>query len=318
MLTLVLVLAFFASGFMLMRHHHMLNSSGAVLLNENVYNNIWFIGVLAFVIFALLYAGIEWVLALGTLFSGLLFGFNRLVWAKCSEKKRESRPLINYIVVEVAEFFPILLVVWLLRSFAFQPYRVPTGSLEPTVLPGDFLLVSQYSYGLRMPLVHKKLVNIGEPQRGDIAVFYPPNDYSVYYIKRVIGLPGDHITYRNKHLYINGKQARQAVVGPAHPSDVPVPVIEKRENLGGVVHDVLVAPSIYGGMSQTWVVPPHHYFMMGDNRDFSNDSRFLGMIPEKNLVGKALFIWMSWDVNALMHHMWSKVVRWGRIGKKLV
>ena len=219
------------------------------------------------------------------------------------------------IIVEYARtFFPILLVVWVLRSFLIQPYRVPTGSLEPTVMPGDFIAVSQFSYGLHFPVINKKLINVGEPHRGDIALFRWPVNPNIVFVKRVVGLPGEHIVYKNKILYINGVKANQKFIKSTYdygnaPGQKRL-VYEMQENLGGVKHDIYIQP--VGGETRNYdiTVPPHEYFMMGDNRDNSDDSRSWGFVPEQNLIGKAFAIWMSWDP---VHHN----IRWHRIGRSI-
>jgi signal peptidase I len=197
-------------------------------------------------------------------------------------------------------FFPALLVVLIIRSFIVQPYRVPTGSLEPTVMPGDFILVQQYSYGLRLPVLQKKIFETGEPKRGDIALFYYPEDTAVRFVKRVVGLPGDHVVYKNKILTVNGKEMHQTVVGPDLSEEagaLPEPVIRKKELLNGIQHDIFVSKD-RGWFQQVDVtVPPGHYFMMGDNRDNSIDSRYWGFVPEEYLIGRAFAIWLSWDSN---------------------
>jgi len=210
-------------------------------------------------------------------------------------------------------FFPILLIVLLIRSFLIQPYRVPTGSLEPTILPGDFIAVNQFVYGLRLPVINYKIVNIGEPQRGDIALFRWPDNPKIIFVKRVVGIPGDHIVYRNKILRINGKIADQKLIGKVldiEPDNVPVIVQKKLENLLGVKHYIFIreASGDIGTVDTT--VPKGYYFMMGDNRDASDDSRFWGFVPEQNLIGKAFLIWMSWD--PVKHE-----IRWHRIGERI-
>lgn len=217
-------------------------------------------------------------------------------------------------VIEYARaFFPVLLVVWVMRSFIIQPYRVPTGSLEPTVMPGDFIAVEQFAYGLRLPAMNQKIIPIGEPKRGDIALFRWPKDPSIVFVKRVIGLPGDHVVYKNKILTINGKEAKQKLLFKAYDENewgYKRPVYVKQEDLGGVNHNIYVQP--YGGEMGDYnlVVPKGEYFMMGDNRDNSDDSRQWGFVPEKDLIGKAFGIWMSWDP---IHH----AIRWNRIGSAL-
>jgi len=218
-------------------------------------------------------------------------------------------------------FFPILLIVFLLRSFWFEPFRIPSGSLEPTLLMGDFILANKFDYGLRLPVLHTKILNIGMPKRGDIIVFrWPPNPH-YYFIKRVIGLPGDRIDYVNKELTINGQPVLQTSV-PVIPAEKSVPresgepmqVIEKEEDLFGVRHDIYQEPSKIGYNFQNIHVPEGMYLVMGDNRDDSADSRYWGFVPEENIVGKAVLIWMSWDTFAPYG---THKIRWDRIGKRI-
>jgi signal peptidase I len=201
-------------------------------------------------------------------------------------------------VVEYARsFFPIVFIVFLLRSFLAEPFRIPSASMMPTLLIGDFLLVNKFTYGIRLPIINKKIIEIDEPKRGDIVVFRFPKDPTVDYIKRVVGVPGDKITYYDKRLYINQKMVNQvplgAYQGVGQGQDM-TGSIHLEENLAGVEHSILIrseAPAAEG----SYVVPPGNYFVMGDNRDNSNDSRYWGTVPEENLVGKAFFIWMNWD-----------------------
>lgn len=205
-------------------------------------------------------------------------------------------------------FFPILLLVFLFRSFLFEPFRIPTGSLEPTLLIGDFIVVNKYRYGLRLPVLHNKMLPINEPKRGDIITFRYPVDPSVNYIKRVIGLPGDHISYINKELYINGEKIPQTDVANKH---APRDKLEKRENLLGIKHLIYIDENKWSDEMRDVVVPDRQYFVMGDNRDDSLDSRFWGFVPEENIVGQAILVWLSidWD-----HYR----VRWKRIGKWII
>jgi signal peptidase I len=216
------------------------------------------------------------------------------------------------VIIEYAKsFFPILLIVFLLRSFLYEPFRIPSGSLEPTLLTGDFILVNKYDYGIRLPVVHKKMVSLNEPKRGDIIVFrWPPNP-SVDFIKRVIGIPGDHISYINKTLYINDKEIPQTFLRNATDRDGSGDlwkVEEKQENLLGVRHSIYQNPSHGNDDVNDIVVPDHMYFVMGDNRDDSADSRYWGFVPEKNIVGKANLVWMSWDSE-------DHTIRWKRMGQ---
>ncbi|QJD30150.1 signal peptidase I [Methylococcus geothermalis] len=202
------------------------------------------------------------------------------------------------LLVEYARsFFPIVLIVMLLRSFLVEPFRIPSGSMMPTLLIGDFILVNKFIYGIRLPVLNTKVIEMGEPARGDIVVFRFPKDPTVDYIKRVIGLPGDKIGYYNKQLYINGKPIAQTSLGTYEGVGQGASMSGAElllEDLEGVRHDILIRrgqPTVEG----EFTVPEGSYFVMGDNRDNSNDSRYWGVVPEANLVGKAFFIWMSWD-----------------------
>ncbi|MGA7800261.1 MAG: signal peptidase I, partial [Gammaproteobacteria bacterium] len=214
------------------------------------------------------------------------------------------------VVVEYAKsFFPVILAVLLLRSFVIEPFRIPSQSMMPTLLVGDFILVNKFDYGLRLPVVDWKILPIGEPHRGDVAVFRYPRDPSVDYIKRIVGLPGDHIAYYNKTLYINGKEMKQANDGSYVGVGAGVSMSGadlRTETLGGVKHDILTLSNVTG-LSGDYVVPKGRYFVMGDNRDNSNDSRYWGTVPERNLVGKAFLIWMNWDPS-------NGGIGWSRIG----
>lgn len=226
-------------------------------------------------------------------------------------KNRTEGQKMPYAIEFARSFFPALLLVWIIRSFIIQPYRVPTGSLEPTVLPGDFIAVKQFSYGLRMPVGNHKLVSVSNPKRGDIALFHWPVDTNKLFVKRVIGLPGDHIVYKDKTLTINGQQMAQEYVGKA--ADIEQDggtseVDQKIENLNGIKHNIFVKPYAIDPVDIDVVVPAGHYFMMGDNRDDSDDSRSWGFVPDSYLIGKAFGIWMSWD--SMAHK-----IRWNRIGQ---
>lgn len=197
------------------------------------------------------------------------------------------------ITVEYAKsFLPVFAVVLVLRSFLFEPFQIPSGSMIPTLKVGDFILVNKFNYGLRLPVIGTNILPLGEPDRGDVMVFYPPND-SRYFIKRVIGLPGDYLKIIDKVLYINGERAEQELQPGALEEGDGYQVFE--ENLAGVKHSIRYfnSPDRYGNISV--VVKPGHYFMMGDNRDNSSDSRVWGQVPEHNIVGQAVAIWMTWD-----------------------
>tara|TARA_R110000823_G_scaffold130015_15_gene258049 strand:+ start:43223 stop:44071 length:849 start_codon:yes stop_codon:yes gene_type:complete len=207
--------------------------------------------------------------------------------AAAAENAREP------VVVEYARsFFPVLLVVFVLRSFLVEPFQIPSSSMVPTLQVGDYILVNKYTYGIRLPVVRTKVVDLNEPERGDVIVFFPPHMNDTYFIKRVVGLPGDTITYRDKRLFVNGELVAREVA-PA-PADVPERYRFSRETLGEASHMMQVDSQV-PGQDFSVVVRPDHYFMMGDNRDNSSDSRIWGQVPERDIVGKAFAIWMHWD-----------------------
>ncbi len=215
--------------------------------------------------------------------------------------------------VEYAKsFFPIILIVFVMRSFLVEPFRIPSGSMMPTLLVGDFILVNKFTYGVRLPVAGAKILDIGAPERGDVVVFRYPKDPSLDYIKRVVGLPGDRVGYFNKTIYINGKPVAQEEtgkyigIGGGLSSDG---ASQRIEQLGNVEHEILINTAQRAREGE-FVVPAGEYFVMGDNRDNSNDSRFWGTVPEDHLVGKAFMIWMNWDSSA-------GGITWGRIGSSI-
>jgi len=247
------------------------------------------------------------VLVLLTLLCGAIGLIDILFFAA---KRKETNQKMPVLVDYAKSFFPVFLIVLLIRSFVVQPFRVPSGSLKPTILTNDFVLVNQFAYGFRLPVLNKKVVSMGEPKAGDIAVFRFPGNPKVDYIKRVIGVPGDHIVYKNKQLTINGQKVSQTFVKNTidhepGASNLPVKVYE--ENLEGVKHQIYVYPTGGATVDYNVVVPKGYYFMMGDNRDASADSRFWGFVPENNLIGKAVFVWFSWDSR-------RDRVRWSHLG----
>lgn len=199
----------------------------------------------------------------------------------------------DFVVAEYAKsFFPVLLVVLVLRSFLFEPFKIPSASMVPTLLVHDFILVNKFAYGVRLPVLGTKIIPVGEPARGDVMVFYPPNDKR-YFIKRVIGLPGDHIQLKDNVLYINGVQMRQRQVR-IDDSGFPYMLV-MQENLQPTEHLLQKVSLVTPQSNYETVVPAGSYFMMGDNRDNSSDSRFWGDVPEANIVGKAVYVWMHWE-----------------------
>lgn len=210
---------------------------------------------------------------------------------------KDSRERDPWLIEFCISFFPILLIVLVLRSFIAEPFRIPSGSMMPTLLHGDFILVNKFSYGIRLPVLHTKVLETGEPQRGDVAVFRFPSNPSADYIKRIIGLPGDFIEYRNKTIFINHRPMAQVETGVYHgvgANSVMNGIPMYSEDLQVLSHGVLVRdPKRNRPIAEH--VPENHYFVMGDNRDHSSDSRSWGFVPEKNLVGRAFLVWMNWD-----------------------
>lgn len=211
-----------------------------------------------------------------------------------------------------AGLFWVILLVFLFRSFAYEPFRIPSGSMLPTLHIGDFILVNKYEYGLRLPVANKKIVTLGSPKRGDVIVFRYPVDPSYDYIKRVVGIPGDVVEYTDKRLFVNGKEmVRTDPVDWVAP-DTMRTLTKTTENLDGVLHETAVDDSRGSGLygrpypAALWVcsyrengftcrVPADSYFVMGDNRDNSEDSRYWGIVPDENLVGRAFFIWANFS-----------------------
>jgi signal peptidase I len=252
------------------------------------------------------------ILVVATAASGLIWAFDALVLRRLRVAASRGQGAPEPVIVEYAKsFFPILLLVLVLRSFLFEPFRIPSGSMMPTLLEGDFIFVNKFAYGLRLPVVNTKVVEIGEPARGDVVVFQLPSDPSTNYIKRIVGLPGDIVTYDpgSKELAINGEAVKREIVGP-YDDDSSLQLV--REHLGTKDHLLLLTR---GRLSAggTYVVPEGSYFVMGDNRDNSRDSRFVGVefIPEYRLIGKAVLIWMNWR--------WPSEggPLWGRIGDRI-
>lgn len=197
------------------------------------------------------------------------------------------------ILVEYSKsFFPVLALVLVLRSFLIEPFQIPSGSMLPTLQIGDFILVNKFHYGLRLPVVGTKVVSLNDPQHGDVMVFKYPNDPRINYIKRVVGLPGDVISYADKRLSINGEPLAQELL--AELPDGPSIKRLLTEQLGAIEHQLYNDLTLPRPAKQ-WVVPAGHYFMMGDNRDNSNDSRFWGFVPDQLIVGKAFAVWMHWE-----------------------
>jgi signal peptidase I len=230
---------------------------------------------------------------------------------------RESLLMQPWWLDWTAGLFPVILVVFLLRSFLFEPFKIPSGSMIPTLLVGDLILVNKHYYGVRLPVINKKIIANHDPKRGDVMVFRYPKDTSIDYIKRVVGVPGDEISFRAQQLHVNGMAVPMEQTPPPgfYDEDLRLYFPEYKEKLGEVEHRILLnmqrPPLFYGTEEKrsfpfrencrysaegvTCKVPPGHYFMMGDNRDNSEDSRFWGFVPDENIVGKAFFVWMNFS-----------------------
>ncbi|MFY8297713.1 signal peptidase I [Pseudoalteromonas sp. SS15] len=277
-------------------------------------------------------------LVLLTLGSGLIWLIDHYMFAP----KRKERialaqgatqtPLDDDVIAQIApepaivegakSIFPMIAAITIFRSFIFEPFQIPSGSMMPTLLDGDFILVQKYAYGIKDPVWRSQMIEVGEPERGDITVFKFPLDERIDFIKRVIGLPGDSIVYRNRQLFIKpnceaGKERTDNLVCGEYNKiglDIvnrdefmqgPMPLVRLTEDLPGAQHDILINPQALestdryyqqaGTRKDEWVVPKDSYFVMGDNRNNSQDGRMWGFVPKENLVGKAVFIWMSFD-----------------------
>jgi signal peptidase I len=235
--------------------------------------------------------------------SGFVYLLDILFWAR--RRKADQKP--NLIIEYSRSFFPVFFIVLLLRSLLVEPFRIPSGSLEPTLLVGDFVAVNKFAYGIKIPVWEKKVISISNPKTGDIAVFRWPPVPTYDYIKRVIGVPGDKISYHNKKLSINGQEAKQTFVEYTVDESSGRAVARYKENLNSVEHDIFVRADV-PAVDFDIVVPEGNYFMMGDNRDDSADSRFWGFVPDSYLRGKAFLVWMSWNGKA-------GTVRWSSLGK---
>lgn len=262
------------------------------------------------------------ILLVALLLTGIIWLLDIAYFRRHRAADAKEPMLIEY----AKSFFPVILVVFLLRSFVVEPFRIPSGSMIPTLQVGDFILVNKYTWGLRLPVANKKILEVSQPQRGDVMVFRYPVDPSLDYIKRVVGLPGDKIQYTaDKRLLVNGKKAewqyeRDYDYTKAGLNSVTTKLY--REQLGAHNHAILIQaddPAVradqvrafeyrsncdYNDSGFTCVVPPGQYFMMGDNRDDSTDSRYWGFVPDDHIVGKAFFVWMNFS-------------NFGRIGKSI-
>ncbi|MDI1353154.1 MAG: signal peptidase I [bacterium] len=243
------------------------------------------------------------ILVVLSFISGSIYFLDVVFWARKRKPNQQPGRIIEY----SRSFFPVFFIVLLLRSFLVEPFRIPSGSLEPTLLVGDFVAVNKFSYGLRLPVIEKKIIPIANPKTGEIAVFRWPPQPTFDYIKRVIGVPGDHVSYHNKIISINGKQAKQSFVEYTIDESSGKAVAQYKENLNGVIHDIFIRSDM-PAVDFDIIVPEGNYFMMGDNRDDSADSRFWGFVPDSYLRGKAFLVWMSWNGK-------TDNLRWSKIGR---
>lgn len=222
--------------------------------------------------------------------TGLIYLLDVMYFAKKRAHGKKESIIIEY----SKSFFPILLFVFVIRSFIVEPFKIPSGSMMPTLIAGDFIAVNKFSYGVRFPVINNVLIPNGMPERGDVVVFHYPMDTSIDYIKRVIGLPGDTIKYENKKIFINDKLVPHVFEKDYEymmNENYRVPAQEFTETLGEVKHSILIHN--VEGESGSFVVPDRNYFVMGDNRDNSSDSRVWGFVSEDLLVGKAFIIWLN-------------------------
>ncbi len=243
------------------------------------------------------YLDLEFWLVFVTFLCGAVWFVYWLMNRKSTDYKKKEEPLL----IEYARsFFPVFLLVVLLRSFLAEPFRIPSGSMMPTLEVGDFILVNKFAYGVRLPVFRKKIIDIGSPKRGDVFVFRYPERPWQNFIKRVIGLPGDKIRWKMEKLYVNDKLISAEKMGDYIAVDQHGDKTEStrlKENLTGVEHDIILMNRGFPAEGGEVVVPEGKYFAMGDNRFGSHDSRFWGFVPEENLVGKAMFIWMHYAGN---------------------
>lgn len=259
------------------------------------------------------------ILVLLTFLSGMIWLLDSLFFAQKraaaeagSQDGERQLPGPPLLVDYAKSFFPIFLFVLVLRSFVVEPFRIPSASMMPTLLIGDFILVNKYDYGIRLPVINRKIISNGTPRRGDIIVFRYPENPSVPFIKRVVGLPGDHVAYYDKTLYINGVPMKQTAIGPydaGGPGSIMNGASHRIEDLGVLEHDILLDIDRYSREVEG-TVPEGHYFVLGDNRDNSKDSRYWGFVPDENLIGRAFLIWMNWDFR-------DGGIQWGRIGSMM-
>lgn len=249
----------------------------------------------------------EWILFVLLVASVII----RLVDFQFFKFKEKERPIVfDY----ARSLWPVFLIVFLIRSFVFEPYIVPSGSMLPTIQLGDFVLVNKFSYGIHLPLSNRLLIKTGEPALGDIAVFKSPFNPQIDLIKTIVGVPGDRISYIDKQLFINGKAVPQTFMETAvepNNANLGSPMVQEySSDIGGHIHTIYTTSALPAENFQNLLVPPGHYFAMGDNRDNSDDSRSWGFVSDNDLIGRATYIFLSYDSN-------THSIRWSRIGNRL-
>ncbi|WP_413699877.1 signal peptidase I [Psychromonas sp. KJ10-10] len=296
------------------------------------------------------------ILVVLTFVTGIIWVIDKLTWGPARKVARQvaqdqaevgldEKTLAqihpeNVVIENARSLFPVIAVVFVLRSFLYEPFQIPSGSMMPTLLIGDFILVEKFSYGVKEPVWQNTLIPMGSPERGDVAVFKYPEDQRVDFIKRVVGLPGDRVVYKDKQLYLvpaceeaqcgNYKALDMQFLGDQKFKDEESTMQLYSEILGSVAHQIIVNPNRRDHVAYyyqqddvktvayEWVVPEGNYFVMGDNRDNSKDSRYWGFVPEQNLVGKAIATWISFefyrDANDLLPTWVPSAVRFDRIG----
>lgn len=260
----------------------------------------------------------EEILVLAVFITGFFGLLDILIFKKLRVRKaaanNDEKYLKESVLIEYSKsFFPVLLLVLILRSFLAEPFRIPSSSMKPTLLEGDFIVVNKFDYGIKIPIIGKQIIPIGKPKRGDIIVFRHTKDMDL--IKRIVGLPGDRIVYKDKSVFINGKEVIQEYEGRDYDVDITgniFPVVKKNEVFDTNSHGIFqrLGPDRYKYEFNDVTVPEGHYFVMGDNRDNSVDSRFWGFVADEQIIGRTFATIMSWD------HV-NKDVRWERIGKSV-
>ena len=257
------------------------------------------------------------ILAIAVLVTGsiwlldIIWRLLRRIFVRYSTDSQGKR---NWIIEYARAFFPVLLIVFLLRSFIIEPFRIPSGSMLPTLLVGDFILVNKFRYGIRLPVLNDKLIDMDSPDYGDVMVFRFPGNEKVNFIKRVVGLPGDTVIYKDKILQVNGKKVAHMEIGEFVVETSSNQKIQTRhitESFDEVESHSILIDDKRASRNLTFVVPDNTYFVLGDNRDYSNDSRFWGFVPEENIIGEAFLIWFSWDSKG------GKGINWSRIANAI-